>query len=624
MIQNNGDIGELSGEDIQQFSAGEAPLWSKKLGNYSPLPEMVTCDERFNLNNKDTMKKIPVKSNDDEPCLKVKLELGDDKKNSWVYYWAANSSVDVLKINSVDIAYGKYENHALDKTDKEGNIIIKLNCPQPYREDIDGKERTYCRHIHYIVENKDDNIWSDMVTKRIICYVSKDFLNNALQKRNMMIINALDKKHFKNYKIPDTVNLPYSGFPKKISKKHEHVKEFVLSHISNYQSIKQEYDESAINIEDIPIITYCAKSTCDASKKLIDELYKAGFNNVLEWNEGYEGYKKNETLFEDAIENEDEDEDIDTSTEEDIVVELDGIEYLYNSGNIYTYDEGKKLMGKADINKKKIITKIKWESEDKKIEHEENVELNKVSSDMSDATNLSLLSSIKDKEEDEDEDEEVEDEEVEDEETKKIKIKPAEEKEEGVQGDKDEDKDEDEDEEDEDEEDEDEDKDEEDEDEAEDEVDLLYSLNDKKLEEYLNSKDKKKDDLIKMIVKMQKRTKGSYTLDKERRNAGDDKEKLIKLITDCGGRIKKGKFKEGEKNLQLKKLSVDELKKIAKNIENRDSDRYEFNEIKVDKNGKYTTRKKQGELKDIIKSCRGSKMKGGGNVKIKRGWGYSF
>ena len=54
-------------------------------------------------------------------------------------------------------------------------------------------------------------------------------------------------------------------------------------------------------------------------------------------------------------------------------------------------------------------------------------------------------------------------------------------------------------------------------------------------------------------------------------------------------------------------------------IEDRDSERYEFNEIKLGKNGKYTTRSNQDELKEVIKSCRGTKkkLKGGG-------WGYKF
>ena len=31
----------------------EIPYWSKKKGNYTPYPKMITCDERYSLQNKD-------------------------------------------------------------------------------------------------------------------------------------------------------------------------------------------------------------------------------------------------------------------------------------------------------------------------------------------------------------------------------------------------------------------------------------------------------------------------------------------------------------------------------------------------------------------------------------------
>ena len=610
MSEIHGDTGELTGEDIDSFNSGEIPLRMKKAGDYSPYPKMLMCDEKFNLKNRDTLKKIPTKLDDKDNSLKIKLELGKENKDLWIFYWAANSSEDPLKIQSSEIAYGKNENSGLGKIDKDGNIVIELNCPQPYYEEVDGKEKTYCRHVHYTIEDKDNEVWSDIVTRRIICFVSEKTLKKALSKKNKVVINALDKKHFKKYKIPDTINLPQSSFPKKKTKKYEYVRDFLLENLDKYPVIKNEYDDSGISIENIPIITYCANSHCDASKKLVDELYKAGFNNVVEWKEGYEGYNKKLTLFEDAAEEDDSDDDLDESEKvdlesEEIIVELDGVEYLYNNGKLYSYDEDKNLLGGAEITKKNKVKSVKWDKKKYEREHEENVELNKVSSNMSDATNLSsLLTSLKsdseessDKEDKEDEEEDKEEDKEDKEEDKsKEEVEEVEEIDSGdsVKSDMSD---------------------------AEDILDLLYSLSDLKLEEYLNAKDKKKPELIKIIVEMQKRTKGSYTLDKERKEAGDDKEKLIKLITDCGGRIKKGKLEPDEKNPQLKKLSVAELKKIAEGIEMRDSDRYEFNEIKLGKNGKYTTRSNQDELKDVIRSCRGTKKK----KKLKGGgWGYKF
>ena len=60
---------------------------------------------------------------------------------------------------------------------------------------------------------------------------------------------------------------------------------------------------------------------------------------------------------------------------------------------------------------------------------------------------------------------------------------------------------------------------------------------------------------------------------------------------------------------------------MANDIENRDSNDYEFNDIKVNKDGEYETRKNQKELKEVIKSCRGNKQPS--KVKLRR-WGYSF
>ena len=45
-ISDGGEIGELTGEDIESFTSGEIPEWSKKKGNYSPYPKMITCDAK--------------------------------------------------------------------------------------------------------------------------------------------------------------------------------------------------------------------------------------------------------------------------------------------------------------------------------------------------------------------------------------------------------------------------------------------------------------------------------------------------------------------------------------------------------------------------------------------------
>ena len=134
-----------------------------------------------------------------------------------------------------------------------------------------------------------------------------------------------------------------------------------------------------------------------------------------------------------------------------------------------------------------------------------------------------------------------------------------------------------------------------------------------------------KKKLVEIIVQMNKRKRNSYSLEKQRKEAGDDKQKLIDLIDDCRGKFKKGKGK----NPQLKKLSVEELKRLSELIENDDRilDDLMFNQIKENKQGRMDTRFNDKKLKEVIMKCRGSprkKQKGGSLKKRNRGWGFTY
>ena len=49
-------------------------------------------------------------------------------------------------------------------------------------------------------------------------------------------------------------------------------------------------NDKHLALEDIPIVTYCAHSKCDASHKLAIILLKAGFVNLLYFKGGMEEY----------------------------------------------------------------------------------------------------------------------------------------------------------------------------------------------------------------------------------------------------------------------------------------------------------------------------------------------
>ena len=45
--------------------------------------------------------------------------------------------------------------------------------------------------------------------------------------------------------------------------------------LKNYPLLQDLVNEKKLDIKDVPIITYCAHSKCDASEKLIHALYKS-------------------------------------------------------------------------------------------------------------------------------------------------------------------------------------------------------------------------------------------------------------------------------------------------------------------------------------------------------------
>ena len=184
---------------------------------------------------------------------------------------------------------------------------------------------------------------------------------------------------------------------------------FLKTSLKSYPKLHEMVIEKKLNIKDIPIITYCAHSKCDASEKLIHSLYSCGINNVLEWKEGMEGWNKKRSFFselesesEDKQENideeeknddddddsdgsddsegknyddsdgsdvsegdddeeeiiEDEDDELketESSEEEDDFIEIthEGVEYFYN-GDIL-YDNYMEPIGKVKVHKNKII-----------------------------------------------------------------------------------------------------------------------------------------------------------------------------------------------------------------------------------------------------------------------------
>jgi rhodanese-related sulfurtransferase len=83
-----------------------------------------------------------------------------------------------------------------------------------------------------------------------------------------LMVNTLPTTKFAETKLPDAVNIPESD------------------------------DEFAARVEqrlggkDRPVIVYCANINCDSSTRGAEKLIKAGFTNVYDMAEGYQGWQQ--------------------------------------------------------------------------------------------------------------------------------------------------------------------------------------------------------------------------------------------------------------------------------------------------------------------------------------------
>lgn len=373
----------------EELDSEKIEYWSKKRENYSPYPKMVSCDENYSLKNEE-LKDIEPELG--ENPLNLQLTLGDKHANKHVYYWATNESENMLEILPPETAYGEYENHGLKKCDGEGEVSLIFNTPQPYKEN--GK--TYPRHVHYIVEDE-NKVWRPLKTIRVVCTVSIDYLDERIKMKDTMIINALPEEYFDKEKIPNSVNLPFKSLEKLTTKSIERkVLKFIKSSLKYYPVIQELVNDKKLEVTDIPIITYCAHSKCDASERLIHALYSSGVNNVLEWKEGMDGWNKKRSFFgeesqedddsvgepdpqavsdsdsdsneddgEDDGEEDDEDDEIfedeedileeTESSEDDDFIEIthEGVEYFYNGDTLY--DSYMEPIGKVKMVNGKIV-----------------------------------------------------------------------------------------------------------------------------------------------------------------------------------------------------------------------------------------------------------------------------
>ena len=141
----------------------------------------------------------------------------------------------------------------------------------------------------FFISNKNNKCWDHTIrTVNVICNFKKSKLKKIIKDKNFILLNALPNKYYLQDHIPNSFNLPVAN-AKKMNEND--VKKFLLEIVPFYPPILFAYKKKK-RIHDLPILIYCFSKKCDAGKKLIRRLFDLGFRNIVEYEDGIEGYRE--------------------------------------------------------------------------------------------------------------------------------------------------------------------------------------------------------------------------------------------------------------------------------------------------------------------------------------------
>ena len=258
----------------------EIPLWMKKQGTYSLLPKILQTEEKYNAFKTTFKKSVP-----DITGIKVKvpLNLGKSKKNTWVFYWSAKAYNDFLEPGKnptpADV-YADYKNTGLIKTNAEGKVTLILSCPRPYR--VEGV--TYPSHVHFTTLNSDKTWYEDVYTSDVLCLLNRQQMKNVVDEKSHVIINSLDHSYYAEAHIPNSYNLSLKDLGKmNREEQSSKIDNFMRYHVKKYPKLLKLYEDKKLKIKELPIVIYCYSKTCNSAHNLVLLMLKHGYSNIIEY-----------------------------------------------------------------------------------------------------------------------------------------------------------------------------------------------------------------------------------------------------------------------------------------------------------------------------------------------------
>lgn len=249
-------------------------LWKKGFHTHSEFPK----------NKKPDLNKIKIIKPVDAD-IQVNIDMGPDYAHRYVYYYASLPSKKCVTIKQWDAAYRDFENSGISKMDKDGKATLHIQRPQVYIEDM----VTYFPHIHFLLTNRDNSKWiNKLYTKGVVIKITKKEVKKHIKSGCSMILNALPFQYYVKNRIPNSMPLPHKLVGSKLTEKD--VDNYLRKMVVHYPKIHQALMKKKITLKQIPIITYCYDSGCNASYKLMNKLWLMGYSNIVEYPGGIMGW----------------------------------------------------------------------------------------------------------------------------------------------------------------------------------------------------------------------------------------------------------------------------------------------------------------------------------------------
>ena len=300
----------------------KSSLFSKIDTNDSLLPLIIRLD-KYNPKNSILKQEFPKLTK-----YTTSVNVESNKRERWLFYWAANKSKDPSHIMSERDAYGSNTNHGLVKTDENGNAKLVLNCPQPYKDD--NSKLTYPRHVHYTFLKEDDT-WNENINSLVVlCHLDFSTMKMYSDTKSHMIISTIPDDET----IDNNVYLDYKSLYEmnRTERKH-YLLRFLKDNIEKYPKLNSKVISKNLKLRDIPIVVYGKNREDKSSLKTCEYLIDSNIVNVIEYSGGIDDFKTNmEKPNNDNVSDSEEDDDM-----KRIIYE--GKTYYIHEGKDVTDDE---------------------------------------------------------------------------------------------------------------------------------------------------------------------------------------------------------------------------------------------------------------------------------------------